>query len=662
MQQHTDTHLPYIITALLVSVLPHLGRLPAWITAWCLLMWACALLLPRLQWPGPGRKVRVLLAILGLTGLLATYATRLGPNAYLGLLVLMAGLKPFEISTHRDRMLTLFLAYFIVITSLFQSESLGVTIYLFVSVFVTTGVLIRINDPGGSFKADIRLSGVIMAQAIPLMVVLFLLFPRLEGSLFGLSRAPEAQTGFSDRLSPGSISRLVENNEVAFRAEFDGRVPEADRLYWRGIVFHAFDGREWRRSRKVPEIKDPPEGEGLVAYRIALEPHGQQWLFALERPATKPDRSRMLADFTIKQRRRVKRTKYYEMRSYAEPLKGSGWGVEQAGRLPERGNPRARQLAAGFSRGADSVDAIVDKAGSYLQSRGFVYTLQPPALGEHPIDDFLFESRKGYCEHYASAFAFLMRAAGVPARVVGGYLGGERNPFGDYLIVRQSDAHAWVEVWAEDRGWMRVDPTALVAPGRITQGLSGALPEGEWSSGGLALFNKLRLGWDAVSLGWEAWFTGYSHMEQRALLERLGIQMESRKGWLIVFLLIFASVFLLVGGYVWFQLRSPPAARKDRVKLCYERFCRRLAQAGIYRSPEMGPRDFAAHAASERPDLKPAIDEIVSLYIRLRYHPGAGGPNKEPDKEADKEPNKELEKRFCEKVKRFRPAGRRRPR
>jgi len=640
----TDIYLPHIIIALIVSILPHLGRLPAWIVAWCVLMWGSALLLPRLQWPGPGRKVLIFLSVLGLMGLLATFSTRLGPGAFLGLLALMAGLKPFEISTHRDRMITLFLAYFIVITSLFQSESLAVTIYMFISVFVTTAVLIRINDPAGSLKEDFRRSGIIMAQAIPLMVILFLLFPRIQGSFFGLSQAPAGQSGFSDRLRPGSISRLVENNEVAFRAEFQDPVPPAGHLYWRGIVFHAFDGGQWRRSDEIPGIKDLPEGRGLVKYRIALEPHGQQWLFALDRPASKPEWSGMAADYTLKHLRSVKRKKYYAMSSFTEPLKGSGWGVDRARQLPEGGNPQTRQLAAGFSRVADSVDAIVDKAKNYLRTQGFTYTLNPPALGGHPIDDFLFESKKGYCEHYASAFAFLMRAAGVPARVVGGYLGGEINPFGDYLIVRQSDAHAWVEVWAQDKGWMRVDPTAVVAPARITEGVFGALPEGELRGGGFAgfeLFDQLRLGWDAVSAGWEAWFTGYSQLEQKALLERLGIRMDTWKGPLTVILFVLGAIFVLVGGYAWFQLKPAADGREDRVKAGYEKFCQKLARAGISRRPEVGPLDFAAEAAAQRPDLKPAIDEIVNLYIRVRYK---------------EERDTSLEKRFCEKVKRFRPA------
>ena len=639
----TDKYLPHIILALVVAIVPHLTRLPLWIILWCAGMWGYILISLRFQWVRPNRTVRIILSVIGLLGLLATYSTRIGPNAYLGLLSIMAALKPFEISTHRDRMITLFLAYFIVITSLFQSESLSITLYMFVSVFVTTGALIRINDPEGLFKGDLRLSGVIMAQAIPLMLILFFLFPRIQGSIFGLSQAPTGKTGFSDRLSPGNISRLAENNDIAFRAEFKGDVPQAHELYWRGIVFHEFDGRNWQRLNRVPAVDHLPRGQTPINYKISLEPHGQRWLFTLDRPGEKPKWSRMHADYVIRNMRPVNRKKYYDMTSFPKPQKGAAWGVEAAKQLPGAGNPSARQLAADFKQAAESAAETVNQAITYLKDNGFVYTLEPPVLGRNPVDDFLFQSRKGYCEHYASALAFLMRAAGIPARIVGGYMGGEINPFGDYLIVRQSDAHVWVEVWTAAEGWMRVDPTAAVAPARITEGASGALGEGELSGGGFGWLQQLSLGWDAVSSGWEAWFSGYSHLEQNALLERLGIRMASWRGPLMVFLLVCGTIFLIVGLYVFFQVR-PAAMDKDRVRDCYEKFCRKLEKAGLPRPLNTGPADFADQVARERPDLKPEVDEMVKFYIWLRYRGGS---------------HPEMEKHFCERVKAFKPKSKR---
>lgn len=636
----TDKYLPHIILALVVAILPHLARLPAWIIIWCAGMWGYILISLRFQWSRPTRRVRILLSVIGILGLLATYSTRIGPNAYLGLLAVMAALKPFEVGTHRDRMITLFLAYFIIITSLFQSETLAVTLYMFVSVFVTTSALIRINDPAGHFKSDLRLSGMLVAQAVPLMLILFFLFPRIQGSLFGLSQAPAGRTGFSDRLSPGNIARLVENNDIAFRVEFEGDRPPAEGLYWRGMVFHEFDGRSWRRLDRVPAADEPPQGQKRVDYTISLEPHGQRWLFALDRPGEMPRWSRMHADYVIRNIRPVNRKKYYDMISFLKPQKGAAWGVEAAKQLPADGNPRARQLAAEFAQTADAAEGIVNKSIAYLKDKGFVYTLEPPVLGRNPVDDFLFQSRKGYCEHYASAFAFLMRAAGVPARIVGGYLGGEVNPFGDYLIIRQSDAHVWVEVWTESAGWLRVDPTAAVAPGRISDGAGGALSDGGGTGGvGFGWLQQLRLGWDAVSSNWEAWFHQYSHLEQKALLERLGIRMDSWKGPFLVFLLVGGTVFLIAGLYVFFQVR-PAAMEKDRVRRCYEKFCLKLEKAGLPKPPDKGPVDFAKQVARDRPDLAAQVDEMVRLYVWLRYR-----ESHDP----------EMEKHFCEKVNGFKP-------
>jgi transglutaminase-like putative cysteine protease len=642
--QAPDRYLPHIVAALVVSILPHTLRLPAWIALWCVLIWGYQLLLTRVSWPQPGRGVRLLLAAAGILGLLSTYSFRLGPNAFLGLLAVMAALKPFEIRTHRDRMITLFLAYFIVITSLFQSESLAVTLYMFVSVLVTTGVLIRINDPAGSLKGDLRLAAVIMAQALPLMAILFLLFPRIQGSLVGLPRpAAGARTGFSERLSPGSISRLVQTDEVAFRAEFEGERPGAGHLYWRGIVFHRFDGRTWRRMADVPEIEGRPGGESRISYTIALEPHDRKWLFALDRPAGRPKWSRMYADFTIRNHRPVNRKKYYPMTAVTRPGKGPRWGVEEALQLPPAGNPRSRGLAKQLAKGASGAQDVVKRGLEWLREKDFRYTLRPPTLGEDPVDDFLFDSRRGYCEHYASAYAFLMRAAGVSARIVGGYQGGSVNPYGDYFIIRQSDAHAWVEVWDKSRGWVRVDPTAAVAPERITGGAAAALPEGEWPGSrqtGLAgWLENLRLGWDAVSTRWEAWFSGYSQLEQRALLKRLGIPLKSWKGPAVILLLVFGGIFLVVALYALFQLK-PAASEKDRVRQCYGKFCKKLARAGIRRRSDQGPASLAADIHRLRPDIAAEAEEILGLYIRLRYEAGEKGDD---------------EALFCRRVREFKP-------
>ncbi|MFW6237580.1 MAG: DUF4129 domain-containing transglutaminase family protein, partial [Desulfosudaceae bacterium] len=301
-----------------------------------------------------------------------------------------------------------------------------------------------------------------------------------------------------------------------------------------------------------------------------------------------------------------------------------------------------RELARELAGEADTVEDKVQRVLAYFRGRDFVYTLRPPSLGNNPVDAFLTQNRRGYCEHYASAFAFLMRAMDVPARVVGGYLGGETNPYGDYLLVRQNHAHVWVEVWQADRGWVRVDPTAAVAPERISgdEEDGAAAGSGEFSFGAMA--RQLQLRWDALSTAWEEWFTGYSHLEQRELLERLGLNRPG--GWrililagLLIVLLILVCALLLLVYFLPRRSRRTP----DPVGRWYRKFCGRLARIGLAREPAAGPRDFAAQVAAQRPDLAATVHRITDLYVQLRYAP---------------ESDPAALSRFKKAVRRFRPA------
>lgn len=644
-------YIPPLTGALVIALLPHFPRLPAWIIAWCLLLWGYLLVSVRLGWRLPGKKWRILLAAAGVAGLLATYSVRLDAEAFVSLLAVMAALKPFESRTQRDRIITVFIAYFIIISSLLQSESLAVTIYMFVSVLASTAALVIINDPRGRYASGVKRAGVIMGQALPLMIVLFFIFPRMQGSLFGLPGGRQAVSGFSDRLSPGGISRLAENHEPAFRAEFNGPIPPVEQRYWRGVVFLQFDGRSWRRPKQVPRLPGSLKGEKAVNYTVSLEPHGDRWIFALDLPARAPGRrSTLLKDFTIRARRPVTRPRRYRMRSIIRhDTSKMDWGVDMAARLPETGNPRARQLARELARGAGGPAQIVQRGLDYLENGGFEYTLRPPLLGRHPVDDFLFSSKRGYCEHYASAFAWLMRAAGVPARIVGGYLGGEQNPYANYLVIYQSDAHAWVEVWYPDRGWTRVDPTLAVAPGRLSGGAEGALSPGElprdfarkYLGRLVGLFERVRWGWDALSTRWEAWFAGYSRQQQLALLQKLGLYASNWEKWLALLLpaLCLAVGVTAVAAMIRLH-RSRP--RKDPVGRGYEKFCKKLGRAGLVRPPCMGPGDYAAYVVGRRPELAAAVESITDVYIRLRYRQAC-------------DPG--LEKRFLRRVRAFNPAS-----
>jgi protein-glutamine gamma-glutamyltransferase len=610
-------YIPSIILALLVSIMPHAAVLPLWVSAWCAIMWAYALLSLKYGWTRPGRLIRNVIAVAGITGLLLTYHTRLDASAYISLLAVMAAIKPLEISSHRDRMVTVFLAYFIVITSLLQSETLLITIYMFVSVLVTTAVLVGINDPGGRSRGHFQVSALIMLQATPVMLVLFFLFPRIEGGLVGMPFSSSGVTGFSGAMRPGSVSSLVTDSSVAFRVEFDDDIPGFEDLYWRGVVFSHFDGIAWHRQKVSVHSHPGNTGGDTIDYTVILEPHRNYWLFALDFPVNGTDSGKLYEDFTLLSDAPVFKTTRYSTRSLIRDHTGAtGFFTDPDAYGAVTGNPESRRLARRLSQGESEVGVIVGRILQYFAKQGFSYTMSPPLLGRNPVDDFLFKSKSGYCEHYASAFAFLMRSSGIPARVVGGYLGGEINPYGNYLIVRQSHAHAWVEVWDANRGWVRVDPTLAVSPNRIA-----GLPEDTraFNNPFTPLIEQAWFGWDALSKSWDAWFAGYSYEQQKNLLDRLGIAHSYTTGPIKLLLAGLAMVFLLFAAYLLLHLKGKQVKPDDEIERWYKKFLAKLAAVGIAKHPGTGPLEYAEKAGGSRPDLEKTIRHITNLYVILRY-------------------------------------------
>lgn len=626
-------YLPYILAALVVALAPHVLRMPLWIFAWVLGFWGYAWGIATRGWLTPGAKTRQVFTLCGLVGGLVTYGLAFGLDAGVGLLTLMVGLKPLEIRNHRDRMMTLFLSYFLVITSLFYSNALGMTLYLAVSVFVTTAVLIRINHAGGSFALSLRTAARIMAVALPLALSLFLFFPRMYGGLWGAPRPTAGKMGFTDRLTPGSVSELAHDSAIAFRVEFEAKVPAQNQLYWRGIVFKHFDGQTWAPGRRSLRYLLPLPDTEPVAYAVTLEPHRQRWLFALDRPFESSRRTRIFADGTLRTWRKVNALMRYEVVSHTRYHTGAFMAGDQATRdLPPEGNPKARALAHQWAVTEKTPADVVKRALAFFRQNTFVYTLYAPPTGREIIDDFLFRTRRGYCEHYASAFAFLMRAAGVPARIVGGYLGGEKNPYADYLIVRQADAHVWVEVWLQETGWTRVDPTAVVVPDRVARGMAAALALDERQGlqtysylGPLAdTWKQILFGYDLANNHWNQWVIVYSRSQQRAFFTGLGLKTA---GWktpavglavaLGIIGLYFSGLALLSGLRLRRRLNGPT----DEARQAYLTFCLRMAGADLPRAPFLGPRDYAHSIIAARPDLEADVRNITDLYVRIRYAP-----------------------------------------
>jgi len=616
-----------ILPVMAVAAAPYLFWLPVWIIGWCLLSWGYVFWVTSSGRPKPKTWLRQVLVVVGLLGVLISFEWELKVETFVGMLAIMASLKPMEIRSYRDKMVTLFLTCFLILTNLLFNNSLPIVIYLFTSVCLTIAALIAVNCHGVPVASHMRLAALMTIQALPLTVALFFLFPRAHGYFWGSLRQEAAQSGFSERLSPGDATYLAQNDSIAFRADFHGEIPPRKFLYWRGMVYWFFDGGAWERGEGVPRRRSILSGEKTVRYTISLEPHGKKWWFALDLPVYAARYVRFFDDFTLASRRNVTDLIIYTLRSHTVYHTGPMNPFDNAAlELPESGNPKARALAEKWSSQTRSAEEIVSKALLFLKENGFAYTLRPTKATGDAIDDFLFRTRKGYCEHFASAFAFLMRAAGIPARIVGGYLGGERNPFGNYLIIRQSDAHVWVEVWLPKTGWSRIDPTSTVAPQRIVQGAAAALPPAErprylsspyWA----ALYRywkPVQFAWDRANNSWNLWVVGYSNWQQRQLFSNVGIKGGRLKTITAALAIILASAGLsialaqLVRGRILSEETDP-------VQKAYLLFCRKLSRTIMPKAPGQGPVDYARRITARRKDLAAGVQEITALYVQLRY-------------------------------------------
>lgn len=633
----TAFHLPlvslyWMLLSLGLVIIPHIPRLPAWIAPTFILFALWRYLHARLQWPLPGTWLRLLLILLVVLGVAWSYRSLLGRDVGIALLILLLGLKLLELKTLREARLVCFLSYFLIITHFLYSQSIPTALYLMVVMLAATVTLVSLSDLNSQLNSlsRLRLAAALLLQAIPLMLALFVLFPRVDGPFWALPEDRRAgMSGLSDRMSPGSISSLSLSDEVAFRVKFDGPLPPPSQRYWRGAVLWETDGKAWQRGRGAGQGDAPLQFSGdPVRYTVTLEAHGQPWLYALEMPAAvPPELGRLSADYDLRSQHPIHSLKRYTLQSYPRYRTEFSTRIQadrqwQMGlRLPAGKHPRARALAAAWQEDNPEPGALVQRALRYFNEEAFRYTLEPPLLFNDPIDEFLFDTRAGFCEHYSAAFVTLMRAASVPARVVIGYQGGTLNPLNNYLVVRQRDAHAWAEVWLAERGWVRVDPTAAVSPSRVEMGIDTALPSpallGMEGNAWLAeSWRRLRYSWDALNNGWNQWVLGYGENRQRSLLAWLGLEHwdYTRLG-----LALISVLGILLGGVAIWLWRQQTHGRPSPALILYRRFCGKLARRGMVRRRGETVRQFAARAATARPDLAAQIDTISQHYLRLRY-------------------------------------------
>jgi transglutaminase-like putative cysteine protease len=626
--------LPWLLAVAVATTLPHAAFLPWWLSLVC----GAALAGRAWLWLANGRLPRrwllALVVVAGTAGIAWQYRALFGRDPGIALLVFFMALKPMEMSARRDGLVVVMLGFFLLLTHYFQSDGIATGAWLLASVLLLTATLLRMYGGAQPTRQVFRYAALLIAQSLPFMLILFLLFPRVQGPLWGMPRdAYAGLSGLSDQMSPGSLDKLILSGAVAFRVQFDTGMPDRTRLYWRGPAFDSYDGRVWRTSflgtspagRKPARIE--ADEASVVDYTITLEAHNRRWLLALDLPVALPKGATLAPTLEVLANRPVRYRARFAFRSAADYTVNPEEDprlLQQAVQLPRELNPRSRELAAAWRREFADPMEISAAALRLFRAEEFFYTLQPPLLGTNAVDEFLFETRRGFCEHYASAYVALMRAAGIPARVVIGYQGGELNSVDGTLTVYQSDAHAWAEIWLAGKGWRRVDPTAAVAPSRIEQGIDAALPENEslpallrFKSGWLVHLRSLRYRWEAINNAWDQWVLGYDTERQHETLARLGMQDAD---WQSMFLTMTAAsgvVLLLIVCRMLFR-RSRPV---PEVRL-WRRFCARLENFGIRRASWEGPLDLTARVACEAPELTPLVRRAADHFAELRYGGG----------------------------------------
>jgi len=603
----------------------NIDHLPAWVSAAALVLiaWRLAAALARV--PVPGVTVRTVLAVVAGLAVLMRFHTLNGLAAGSALLVLMASLKLLETYRRRDRLVLVGAGLFLLLAACLDRQSLARAPLYLGEAWLACAALAVIASEGLAGRTALALAGRALLLALPLALLLFVFFPRLAGSFWAVPRSEEAVTGLSDTMSPGGIGKLSTSYDVAFRARFAGAMPPNEQRYWRGPVLHDFDGFTWRRgSGAPPALAGASSGARAYRYHVALEPSHLHWWFALDTPAQSPDANVVLTrDYELLASQPVSDPISYEALSYTgarEDAPLSQWERLKDTALPRGRNPRSLELARELRQRAGSDAAFISAALDFLRTGGFVYSLEPEVLGTEQVDDFLFRTRTGFCGHYASAFALLLRAAGVPARVVTGYLGGEWNPSGGYLAVRQSDAHAWVEAWLEGRGWTRIDPTAVVEPERLQRGAFDLLPDAMSASQRMLhaspwLVHLLQR-WDAADAWWNERVVKFDYATQLGVLERLGIHSPDAftLGW--AFMLVLLGWLAVIA---WHLGRSLRPLRPDPIARAYAQLCRKLARTGLVRAAYQGPLAYAEALRAGNPGLAEGAHTLLAQYAWLRY-------------------------------------------
>lgn len=623
-----------LLAACLLVLLPHVPALPWWVITSCamLMLWRAWITLTGRSLPRSWLLIPI--SVLMMAGVFLTFRTFFGREAGVTMLAILLTCKLLEMHAKRDLFVVIYLSFFVLLTSFFYSQTIasaGMALLATVTL-LTAQLSFQYTGVVPSFWQRSKLGMSILALAIPLTLLSFFLFPRIQGPLWGLpSDAQSGRSGLSDSMSPGNISNLALSEEIAFRAKFSQAVPNKSLLYWRGIVLNRFNGKTWQHE-DTPKITGADtifrvRGQP-VRQQIILEPNGQRWLFALDIPtftttfdgltSSSDTQLETIASQAINSRIRYEAVSYPSYQLQAEL---TAQALQSSLALPPGFNPKTLNYANELKQRVNDKLQRIEEVLKLFRREKFIYTLQPPLLGDNSVDEFLFVSRAGFCEHYSSAFVVLMRAMDIPARVVTGYQGGTLNSVDGYIEVRQSDAHAWAEVWLPGRGWIRVDPTAAVAPERVMQNLFSTQPRLGMSGlvnfaiGNNSWLQSMRMQWNAINNSWNLWVLNYNQAKQIDLMRSLGL---SEWNWPQLALIFFSVAMALMAIVALPLMRNhTQISAIDRV---YLSLCQKLANQGVIKADHEGPFTLAQRLKSNLTETQyQALQEFLNLYSANKY-------------------------------------------
>ncbi|WP_133129332.1 transglutaminaseTgpA domain-containing protein [Legionella yabuuchiae] len=609
--------------------LPHLATTPWWLSIFALAAISYRLAGSYWNYPVPPLWIRIVLAISVLLILRWYYGEFLSSGFFIGVLVTFFWLKLIELHRKRDLRAIILISFYVIFTALITHTNLWIFFYVIIAVLANLSLLLKIQLPSSPFVRLSRNSFIIIAIAIPVSVLMFFVFPRITTPMWLINLPPTGQTAFKETMNPGSIASLQTNDTTAMRIMFNNPAKAGIKIYWNGLALSHYDGVSWSEPTKKAFVYLPLtllSTKEEADYEILLEGHEKPWLFYMEEPIAGWPKLKYSSNTGLT---RLDFQAINQRFAYAVNSTPHGYYplnrllLQQNLQLPQNASPKLKRWATEQMINARyNPTKFTQQVLNYIRDNPFWYKLQPEPIGQdtYQLDRFWFDTREGYCEHYSSAVAFIYRAAGIPARVMLGYYGGEWNPIGKYLNVRQKDAHAWVEYWQNNIGWIRVDPTAAIPDYRIDTTL---LDEREpshafymdWENYQLDLpwLERMKILYDSYKFFWERWLLFYNQERQQELFRSLGFGRWDL-GLLLQIWIGIVLVFLFF-GWAWFHWQGK---REDPLTREYKRLQQELKRLNIPVAPPVSLLAQLAILKKKHPNLDLIVSEFIANYESMR--------------------------------------------